>query len=56
MNVSLIGSLILLLALRRERASVEIQQSIYKLNITEDGHDLRRVRGVLNNRKGAQYI
>jgi len=47
LNVGLIGSLILFLALRKRRASAEIQQTIDKLNITEDGHNLRG--GVVNN-------
>nr|ABQ84941.1 env [Drosophila melanogaster] len=47
LNFGLIGSLALYLALRRRRASREIQRTIDTFNMTEDGHKLEG--GVVNN-------
>lgn len=47
LNFGLIGSLVLYLALRRRRASREIQRTIDTFNMTEDGHKLEG--GVVNN-------
>jgi len=46
LNIGLIGSFALYLALRRRRASMEIQRTIDTFNMTEDGHKLEG--GVVN--------
>jgi len=47
LNVGLIGSFALYLALRRRRASREIQRTIDTFNMTEDGH--KPEGGVVSN-------